>query len=257
MRFKKLISLLLAAVLCFCISALSVHAAIQLGSITIRVETLEENEPVPGYKLRISSVADPEGWLDVDFAPAGITPSKMLDEQSNPENAAKLVAYAKANGISGYLAVCDSNGEVYFDGLDAGIYMVWPDEDNELTFSPYLIFVPTVIKYIDFWDILSVPKVGRKLPPGPGPGPGGVIPLPTPTPDPGDDPSIPTVGPGGSDPFYPEPGPGGEGPAPDTPEIPQTGINRMPAHLLLLAGLAFTTLGIVTVIRGKGWKEDE
>ena len=82
MKLQKLISLLLAVVLCLCVTVFSV-CAIQLGSITIRVETLADDTPVPGYKLRFSSVADDQGWLDMDFESAGISPTEMLKQQLN------------------------------------------------------------------------------------------------------------------------------------------------------------------------------
>ena len=249
MKAKKLISLLIVALLCLQLGVIVASAAGPLGSVIIRVETAESDLPVTVYKLHFSAVADTAGSLNADFAGTGILPADMLDQSANADNASILCAYAKANGISGSAVVTDVDGEARFSSLNEGIYLVWPDDENELTFLPYLVYMPTVIVGEEVWAVLSVPKVAPKPAP----------PVPVP-PGPGDDPVIPgapTVDP--SLPSLPgaEPVPSPTPAAPGESQIPQTGINRTPALLLLVFGLMFTAGGGVILIRSKGGEADD
>jgi len=68
-----------------------------------------------------------------------------------------------------------------------------------------------------------VPKAGEKPQPIPTPPPT-PVPTPTPTPD---------------------------------QQLPQTGFNMLPVHLLIALGIVFTVIGVVLIIRGKSREEDE
>ena len=277
-RSKRIINSVIIVLICLCSALPCVVSGISLGSITIIVEKLIDDTPVPGYKIHFSSVADPEGYLDYEFEGVGISPADMLNEQLNAENAQKLHKFAVDNSITGELAVCDSYGKVVFKNLDAGIFMVWPDEDNELSFLPYLIYLPTVINGNSIWDITSVPKVGEEPAPVPAPTPAPTL-TPTPKPTtpsgpviPGIDPSpspstsplpthtpdiepTPTSSPGVEPTPTPTPTPAptpGTEVKPDKPQIPQTGINRLPALLLLAFGIGFVVVGTVIIVRAKG-----
>lgn len=284
MKRKKLIAVLVLLLLCMQIGTFAAFDDVMLGSVLIRVETLEGDIPVPGYTLHFVSVADPEGYLDYDFTDANISPEAMLDERNNSKNAEKLASFAKKHGISGEFVITDSKGEVFFNYLDAGIFLVWPGEENELTFNPYLIYVPMVINGNEYWNVISIPKVGTVPedpdPPAPPPGPGVIpVPTPTPTPTPGTEPTptpTPTPGteptptptptpeitptPSTSPDTEPTPTPTPTPPTPDkpvTPQLPQTGINRLPAMLLLGFGIAFAAIGVVLIVREKTEVEDE
>ena len=259
MKVKKLINLLIVVLIFLHLGSIAAFAEATPGSIIIRVETAEDDLPVPGYKLHFSFVADPEGYLNADFEDAGILPADMLNKSANADNASTLCAHAKANGISGSTVVTDMSGEVRFSNLAEGIYLIWPSVENELIFLPYLIYMPTDIGGEEFWEVLSIPKVAPKptppAPEPPGTDPDPIIPVP-----PYVDPVIPPI-PGGDPVPSPVPGvdpePGQTPETPSDPQIPQTGIDRTPALILFIFGLMFTACGVVIIVQSKGSEEDD
>lgn len=261
-KVKTGTKLLRIGLVLLCAFALSISAlASAAGSIRIRVED-NDDIPLPGFLLHFSHAADAEGLLLGDFAQAGIAPEDMLNEKLNAKNAAALRDYAAENSIAGQLCLTDGEGCVFFEGLERGIYLVWADESMELSFAPYLIFMPTVINGQENWDIISVPKAGDPDDPenpddpddpddpGTEPTPGPEDPGASPSPDPGTEPTPGPDEPGAS----PSPGPGG---VPEKPSIPQTGVDMLPIYLLFGFGCAFAAAGLLLILRGKGGDGDE
>lgn len=260
MKTRKLISFILICVLLLAVGS-SVYASgtnsasnmtntkpEPTGSITVRVETLDGDIPIPGYKLHFARVADIEGVLTADFAGAMIPAKTMLDQSANAKNAERLLQHALLKGLGGTVFVCDDGGELRFDDLKAGIYMIVAGEDNELSFLPFLVYMPTVVNGLADWDVLALPKADEPDAPVPTPTPTpeqtsppnpGVSPDPDVTPSPG-----PTVSPGPGGPVKP-------------PSLPQTGINRLPSTLLFVFGICFAVLGTVLIIRGGEKVEEE
>lgn len=239
-----------AGLICLCLALLSsaVYAAVT-GSITIRVED-QADVPIPGFVLHFSQVADADGVLTYSFAAAGISAEDMSDEKLNAENAAALHDFAVKNSISGTVATTGTDGKVTFKDLEKGIYLVWADEANALSFEPYLVFMPTVVNGGEDWDILSVPKAGEpdgpEITPSPEPG---VSPIPDPDITPSPEPEV-TPGPGVE--VTPAPGPGLD---PEDPTIPQTGVDMLPIYLLFGFGTLFVITGIIMILRGRSGNE--
>ena len=251
MKIRKPISFILICILLLALGSAALAAGTPTGSITVRVETLDGDIPIPGYRLHFVRVAGYDGVLTADFAGAGISAETMLDQSANAKNAEKLLPLAS----EGEALVCDDGGEIRFDGLEAGIYMIWAAEDNELSFLPFLVYMPTVVNGAADWDVLALPKAEKEpVIPAPTPTPTPDVPEPTPTPG---ETSPPNPGVSPDPEVTPTPGPiVTPTPGPQKPSLPQTGINRLPSTLLFICGIGLAVLGTVLIIRG-GEKPEE
>lgn len=269
-KFRRLLAVLIAAVLVFAASAPALAA--NLGSLTLEI-TAEDDSPVADFEVRMARVAGTDGKLIGRFKRAGIDPDALKDETANAKNAKKLVAYA--NNSSSEKKVTDADGRVTFKNMSEGFYLVYDSGKGDYIFDPFLVVVPTMINGSAIYDIVSSPKVEENDPDDPDdPGGGGTTPTPTPTPgdDPDDptptptpggdpdDPDDPTPPPGGDpdDPDDPTPTPGGDPddpdnpdptptptPKPDVPVLPLTGVERRPIWVLLGLGGALIVAGIL------------
>jgi len=218
---KRINCILTAVLLCFAFVC-SVAYAAAMGSLNIRVED-KEDKPVDGFVLHIATVMDTEGTVTDIFAGAGLSVEELMNTGENAANARTLCDYADKMGIDGIEKMTDETGVVLCQDLTEGVYLVWADEDNKLTFEPFLVYIPTEINGQELWELISVPKAGEKPQPIPTPPPT-PVPTPTPTPD---------------------------------QQLPQTGFNMLPVHLLIALGIVFTVIGVVLIIRGKSREEDE
>lgn len=268
MKLKKLAACLIAAILL--ISSLSVAFAAREGSLLITV-TDEADDPVANFKLGLCKVAESDGVLFTEYSPSGISASSMRNEKNNARNAKKLLPFAKQMG--GDVRITDVNGNAGYDQLSEGIYLVFAPEGQGYIFTPFLVYMPTIIGGVEHYELLSEPKVEDETTTPPGGG-GGIEPTPTPTPTPGDEPtpsptptpgdepepSDPPAGPtppgggeggeGGEDPNVPTPpgggGEGGEGGEdPYIPTLPLTGVERRPIWILLGLGGALIIAGVL------------
>lgn len=264
-KLKKSLVCLIAAL--FLISSLPAAFAARLGSLNVNV-TDESDAPVPNFKVVLCKVAKPDGVLLTAFAASGITPTSLLDEKNNADNAKALLPYAVAAG--GNDDVTDAAGTAHFSGLDKGIYIIYSPAGQGCIFDPFLLYMPTMIGGTAHYDVVSAPKVEDEptTPTPPPPPGGGDTPTPTPTPTPGDDPTpspeptdpvdptVPPVEPtppggggggeGGDDPNAPGGGGGGEGGEdPGKPVLPLTGVERRPIWILLGLGSALIIAGVL------------
>lgn len=270
-KLKKIAVCLFAALLL--ISSLSVAFAARTGSLCVIV-TDEDDIPVPDFTVVLCKVSNPDGILFTEFSPAGISASSLLNEKNNAKNAKKLRRYA--DNVSGEVRITDHMGSVGYEDLSEGVYLVYSPAGQGCIFTPFLVYMPTMIGDEAHYDLISTPKVEDEggTPPGGGGG-GGEDPVPTPTPTttptptPGDeptpspgpsdpvDPSDPPVGPtppggggegGGEEPGTPGVPGGGEGgegeEEPGIPTLPLTGVERRPIWILLGLGVALIIVGV-------------
>ena len=199
----KKVKILLAAVLMLCLLVPGVRAfGAEKGSLEV---------------VKISSgvclhyVAGPLGEPVGDFIGAGIT--DLGESTKAAENAGKLYEYAIANGIAGTVKEPGEGGNVVFEDLATGIYLVYSTAEKA-EFTPFLVSVPTVINGEYIYDIEAQPK--ENLPDEPNP----EEPVRPGTPDIDD-------------------------------EIPQTGSIVWPKYFLMALGTCTVLAGLVEMVLGR------
>ncbi len=251
----------------------------QTGSIEVTMK--QEEVVVPGGTLtlyRVGEIQQQNGnysfGLVEDFADSG----ESLEDISSPELAEGLAGFAQVE--KGKTLQIDENGNVMFDDLELGLYLVvqYDAAEGYENVSPFLVSVPVNINGTYIYQVDATPKVGLinggppippDVTPTPTPGPD-VTPTPTPGPDvtptptPGPD-VTPTPTPGPYDTPTPTPGPDiTPTPAPTptppptvvptptpvvtptptpAPTLPQTGQLNWPIPLLAVVGLALFVVG--------------
>lgn len=251
----------------------------QTGSIEVTMK--QEEEVVPGGTLtlyRVGEIQQQDGnysfGLVEDFADSG----ESLEDITSPELAEGLAGFAQEE--NGKTLQIDENGNVMFDDLELGLYLVvqYDAAEGYENVSPFLVSVPVNINGTYIYQVDATPKVG--LINGGPPTPPDVTPTPTPAPD-----VTPTPTPGPDDTPTPDPDvtptPGPDdtptpAPTPTTPPavvptptpvvtptptpaptLPQTGQLNWPIPLLAVAGLAVFVAGWILRFGQKKEKDEK
>ena len=159
MKIRKLGGKLLWLILplCLLLSLGWAFAAEQTGSISLTL-TDDADLPVSSITVSLFHVSDPGGTLTPAFAASGISAETLLDSRNNAQLSARFVQYIKARGLTGDERVTDPNGYAAYNDLDQGIYLVMCKDGQELTFTPFLAYIPTVVGPFTLFDIESTPK---------------------------------------------------------------------------------------------------
>ena len=143
-----------AAVLLLCLLCLSwvlpSAAATTFGRLTI----VDVASPVCLYYA-----ADAGGNLSEMFVQAPL--GNILDEHNAVRNAASLWEYAKSQELYDQIEVPDNNGQIRFDGLEIGIYLVASETED---FLPFLIQIPLRVDGVLTYDVEAKPKQGGSDP---------------------------------------------------------------------------------------------
>lgn len=278
---------LLIAVLCFGTPLLTYAAGsgeldlTQTGSIEVTMK--QEEEVVPGGTLtlyRVGEIQQQNGdysfGLVEDFADSG----ESLEDITSPELAEGLAGFAQEE--NGKTLQIDENGNVMFDDLELGLYLVvqYNAAEGYENVSPFLVSVPVNINGTYIYQVDATPKVGLinggpPAPPDvtptptpepdvtPTPGPD-VTPTPTPGPDvtptPTPDPDVtPTPAPTPTPPptVVPTPTPVVTPTPTPAPTLPQTGQLNWPIPLLAVAGLAVFAAGWILRFGQKKEKDEK
>ena len=233
---------LLLAVLCSALIITWASAAERKGSLRVTL-TDDDDLPVAGVTMGLCRVGEKNGTLTADFSGAGIAPASLLSDRDNAANAGKLAAWAGQHALTGAELTTDTAGRVFYDELTEGVYLVLCKPGQELTFTPFLVQIPTVINGTELYNIHSDPKAEVPGDPGTGPSPD---PGTGPSPDPGTDPSPDPGTDPGPDVTQEPPGPG----------LPQTGVDPLPMYMLLALGVLLVVLGCTDLWRNRR-KRDE
>ncbi len=256
----------------------------QTGSIEVTMK--QEEVVVPGGTLTLYRVGEIQqkngdysfGLVD-DFADSGAS----LEDITSPELAEGLAGYAQVE--KGNTLQIDENGNVMFDDLELGLYLVvqYDAAEGYENVSPFLVSVPVHINGSYIYQVDATPKVGLikggpPTPPDvtptpepdvtPTPGPD-VTPTPepdvTPTPGPDDTPTpepdvtpTPTPVPTPTPPptVVPTPTPVVTPTPTPAPTLPQTGQLNWPIPLLAVTGLAVFVVGWILRFGEKKEKDE-
>lgn len=249
-RWSKITGALLAAALCLALTG-TWAAAGTVGSLRLTL-TDDDDRPVEGVTVVLYRVGEPDGALTDGFSGAGITPESLLSERDSAANARALAAWAEERGLSGTEKTTDASGRTQFAGLAKGVYLVLCKPGQELTFTPFLVYIPMVIGGVSRYSIEAWPKAEKPDDPSPSPSPDpSQSPEPSQSPDPSASPD-PSQSPEPSTSPDPTPSPSTD---PD-PDLPQTGVDRTLMYCLLAAGGVLVIVGLAELWRDRR-KRDE
>lgn len=199
------------------------------GSISVTVKDSRTSEPVAGGQITVYQVATVEatstGYAYVytdDFDGCGYSFSHIEDDVA--QLAKSYASYVTKKSITGDPQTVDANGQVHFNDLQTGLYLVVQTERSGAytVLDPFIVTIPMISDNEYVYDVDATPKTGtvmQPLPPGtneqPSPSPG--VPTPTPTS------ALPNV--------------------PGTSELPQTGQLWWPVPVLASLGTALILVG--------------
>lgn len=234
-RIHNAIRTLLLALLLCCLLSSFAEAASPTGSLRVLL-TDDDDLPVSGVTVVLYPVGDKYGTLNDDFSAAGIAPTSLLSDRDNAANSSLLALYAEDNGLTGDEKTTSSAGLVVYGTLPEGVYLALCKPGQELTFTPFLVQIPTVIGGVKNYNVRSYPKAETPADPE--------NPIDPDNPDPENptDPDNPS-------PENPDPDPSGES---NTEEkLPQTGVNIWPTVFLFLVGLVLVILGFRDLWRSR------
>ncbi|MBR2048089.1 MAG: hypothetical protein IJ960_05770 [Oscillospiraceae bacterium] len=193
--------------------------AAETGSL--RIEGLD-------YGAVLQYVATPDGVLTEPFSEA---PVKELSNQLFAvENARILYEFALERGIPGQTGERDEAGDILYEALPEGLYLVYSTE-AEAEFNPFFVRMPTVINGEADYDIEAAPKLDEDQPTEPSDPTGPSAPSEPTMPSDPSEPTTPTQ--------------------PDDPDIPETGVVQWPKYLLLGLGALAVLTGCVDCFRGR------
>lgn len=157
-RIGRQLNCVLAALLILsacCIPALAFPAG------NLQVVVLDStDQPVSDIAVELVCVAEVNGTaypLKPEFADLGIS-GKTLFENPSAEHADKVYQYAYAREIGGIVQLTDAAGAVTFSGLNRGVYLVFEQGGQSVSFEPYLVTIPSVMGGVETYDMVSVPK---------------------------------------------------------------------------------------------------
>lgn len=227
---KRIVSLFIAAAL-LCTMGMTVfaHEAIDWsydGSGSITIQMLHDNGPVPGGSLtlyQVGAVSEDDG--NYSFVPTGDFEDCGLSLADVTATAlpGELAVYAAEHSLKGTTVEIDGKGNVSFDKLKLGLYLLVQEEAAEgfNALNPFLVTVPTNENGAYKYNVDAAPKVQL-------------------TPAQTEPPSEET-----------------QPPKPTEPSLPQTGQLNWPVPMLAVAGLMLFTLGFILRFTKKRASDEE
>ena len=252
---KKRLSLLLAAVMLCCVSALAHNVPDLTKDGSIHVTMRCEGEEVPGGTLTLYRVGEVQEESDnfsfrltEDFAGSEAALDKL-----DAALASALKNYARDEDLEGVTADIDREGRAAFTGLKAGLYLLVQEKaaPGYYKADPFLVTLPMAEDGEYVYDVDASPKVEEKPdrpdkpdepkePHKPDQPKEPEKPIP---PDKPDQPTEPDAPP--KEPDQPPVVEIPDTPPPLAPTLPQTGQLNWPVPVLAVLGMALLALGFL------------
>lgn len=170
MSIKRKIALLIAAVLLMSsmsISAMAHEVPDMTRTGSIKISMKYEGKAVAGGTMtiyRVGKILESNGdyrWVKTD---AFQNSSFSLENIESPTLAAKIEYFVSKNKdkLDGVTKTIDKNGEVLFDNLELGLYLIIQDKaaDGYSTVDAFLVSVPAYENDQYIYDIDAAPKMG-------------------------------------------------------------------------------------------------
>jgi len=121
----------------------------------------EQKQPLELVNVDLCQITTFDGTAHTlleNYANMGVT-ADQLDAALSVENAELVYQFIFANGIDGQKLTTNAAGIVDFPNLSQGIYLVFDDGDQPITFHPYLVELPTETPFGPVSSVVSEPKV--------------------------------------------------------------------------------------------------
>ncbi len=129
-------------------------------SLTINVTTADNSAQVSQIKVglcKIASLQEGKYELTDAFSTSGISVENILNKTNSNHNA-EIYRYVIDNNITYDTATTNSEGSAVFSNLNQGIYLVFCENSQSLTFSPYMVSLPAVVNGNLVYNVTSEPK---------------------------------------------------------------------------------------------------
>ncbi len=129
-------------------------------SLTVDVLSSDSSAQISELKIglcQIASLNNGEYKLTDDFSDSGIS-LENISGKANDNYYTEIYRYIKVNDIPYVTAVTNSEGSALFSDLDEGMYLIFCEELQNLTFSPYMVYLPSVIDGSLNYNVISKPK---------------------------------------------------------------------------------------------------
>ncbi len=106
---------------------------------------------------KIASLQNGKYELTDAFSDSGIS-IESISKNINSNHNAEIYRYITENKIPYITATTNSKSSAMFSNLDKGIYLVFCEHSQNLTFSPYIVFLPSVVNGNINYNVISEPK---------------------------------------------------------------------------------------------------
>ena len=220
---KKRRICVLSALMLLCALTVHVYAAeaVDMGRTgSISITMTHSGEPVPGGSLTLYRVAEVTVENNADYSfrytEEFVACEADLTDLDAAETALALAEYAAAGELSGVKQTVSEAGEICFEELQLGLYLLVQEDAAEGfdTVNPFLVSVPARENGSYVYEVNASPKLNLE-------------PLPT---EPPTEPPEPTLPP---------------------PDLPQTGLNKWPVPVMLGCGLLLAVVGVWLTVAGR------
>lgn len=146
---------------CLLLGTAGVRAAL---TGTMRITLLdEEDTPVPNINVTLCQVAVTAAGgttLTPQFEQLPLSVDQLCND-SGAQHAETVYQYVHAKELDGSVQTTNSKGVVYFEGLEQGIYLVFEEGGQGVSFQPYLVTLPVQINGQLIYHVSSQPKTSR------------------------------------------------------------------------------------------------
>lgn len=129
-------------------------------SLTINITSSDNTVVESSLSIGLCKIASLNGEkyeLTDFFADSGIS-IECISNKTSSNHYTEIYRYITENNIPYETAVTNSENSAVFSNLDEGIYLVFCEHSQSLTFSPYIVFLPSDINGNLTYDVISEPK---------------------------------------------------------------------------------------------------
>ena len=133
--------MLLVLLLCTVLMVGTAWADEQEGTLLISLKT-DAGVPQETITVKILRVADDSGRLTDTFEETELTSAQLTMERYSRSSAETLLKYADGAQTKEMSLQTENDGRAHFDGLEKGVYVVYCEAGQSVTFEPFLVSLP-------------------------------------------------------------------------------------------------------------------
>ncbi len=158
-QFLKLCLIIFLTVIMLLGSA-KAFAAEKTCSLTVKITSSDNAASQSALSVglcKIASLQNGKYELTDAFSDSGIS-IESISKNINSNHNAEIYRYITENNIPHQTATTNSKNSAVFSNLGKGIYLVFCEQSQNLTFSPYIVFLPSVANGNITYNVTSEPK---------------------------------------------------------------------------------------------------